>query len=182
MTWTKVRISCLYNALKRVPRATLGCAWIAAGLTLLPETGRSQPCAPVPPGIVGWWTGDNNSLDQLGGAHGTLVGNAGYVVGRVGNAFAFDGSGDAIDLGVPYSLALQNYTIEAWVKRALTNSEGSLILSSGGRLAPRIPSPGLRRATGLEYGVTGRSSSRRLVSMPSGPRLKSPPLVGTMWR
>jgi hypothetical protein len=131
MTWTKVRISFLLNALKRVPRATLCGALIAAMLTLLPETGRSQPCAPVPAGIVGWWTGDNTAQDQVGSAHGTLVGNAGYAPGRVRAAFTFDGSGDAVNLGNPAALQLQDLTIEAWIKRATVESGVSLILSYG---------------------------------------------------
>jgi hypothetical protein len=133
MTWCQLRISCLLkNVLERVPQAALGCALIAAVLTLLPETGRSQPCAPVPPGLVGWWTGDNTAQDEVGGAHGTLVGNAGYAPGRVGAAFSFDGSGDAVNLGNPAALQLQDFTIEAWIQRtSLDWANHGMILASG---------------------------------------------------
>ncbi len=75
-------------------------------------------CVAVPPGVVGWWRGENNPLDQAGTNNGSLVGNASYAAGRVGQAFVFDGSGDGVALGNPASLQLQDFTIEAWIKRA----------------------------------------------------------------
>src|ERR1035441_8776533 len=72
-------------------------------------------CAPPPWGLVGWWRGESNAVDQAGTSNGTLVGNTGYGTGRVGQAFVFDGSGDAVSVGNRTNLQLQNFTIEAWV-------------------------------------------------------------------
>ncbi|MEI6786279.1 MAG: LamG-like jellyroll fold domain-containing protein, partial [Verrucomicrobiota bacterium] len=76
------------------------------------------PCASPPAGLVGWWRGEGNALDQLGTANGTLAGNTSYGPGRVGQAFVFDGSGDVVTVGNPDNLPLQDFTIEAWIKRA----------------------------------------------------------------
>lgn len=76
------------------------------------------PCTLPPTNLVSWWRGETNALDQIGANHGTLVGNATYGAGRVGGGFVFDGNGDAVRVGTPLTLQLQNFTIEAWVKRA----------------------------------------------------------------
>jgi hypothetical protein len=48
----------------------------------------------APSDMVGWWSGDNNGLDLSGLLnHGTLQGNAGYVGGKVADAFLLAGSG-----------------------------------------------------------------------------------------
>ncbi len=74
-------------------------------------------CAAPPAGLVSWWRAEGNALDQSGINHGTLLGNTTYGPGRVGQAFVFDGNGDGVSVGNPASLQLQNFTIEAWVKR-----------------------------------------------------------------
>ncbi len=75
-------------------------------------------CVPSPAGLVGWWRAEANAEDQAGTNNGTLVGNTAYGAGRVGQAFVFDGRGDAVSVGNPTNLQLQNFTIEAWIKRA----------------------------------------------------------------
>jgi hypothetical protein len=87
---------------------------VVATLTI----GTQPACAPPPSGLVGWWKGDGNTLDQSGINNGTFAGDAAFGGGRVGQSFVFDGSGDGISLGNPAALQLQNFTIEAWVKRS----------------------------------------------------------------
>jgi hypothetical protein len=90
-------------------------------------------CVPPPAGLVSWWRAEANALDQAGTNNGTLVGNTTYGTGRVGQAFVLDGRGDAVSVGNPTNLQLQNFTIEAWIKRA----NGSLA-SFGGEGAGHI--------------------------------------------
>lgn len=78
-------------------------------------------CAPPPTGLVGWWSGDGNANDALGTSNGTLMGNTAYAPGVVGQGFLFDGSGDVVNVGNSAGLQLQNFSIEAWVKRNNTN-------------------------------------------------------------
>jgi len=74
----------------------------------------SGACAPTSPsGLVSWWKGDGSAIDKTGGHHGTLVSGATYAMGRVGQAFSFNGTNAYIDTGswTPGS----QWTIEAWV-------------------------------------------------------------------
>ena len=80
------------------------------------------PCVVPPMGLVSWWRAESNALDSAATNNGTLIGNTTYGPGRVGQAFVFDGSGDAVGVGNPANLQLQNLTIEAWIKRASTTA------------------------------------------------------------
>ncbi|MDW8308178.1 MAG: S8 family serine peptidase [Verrucomicrobiales bacterium] len=72
------------------------------------------------PGIVSWWRGENSALDEADGNHGILVGDTTYGPGVVGQAFVFDGFADRVHLGNPPNLQIQNFTLEAWVRRSST--------------------------------------------------------------
>ena len=93
-------------------------------------------CVTSPAGLVSWWPGEGNALDSSGTNHGTLIGNVTNAAGRVGQAFSFDGNGDAVRVGNPVNLQLQDFTIEAWVKRSSTtlaslNAGGGIIFGYG---------------------------------------------------
>jgi len=69
-------------------------------------------------GLVSLWCGEDNAMDSVGGNNGTLAEGATYGPGKVGRGFVFDGkNGGGVMLGSPASLQLQDFTIEAWVKR-----------------------------------------------------------------
>ncbi len=87
------------------------------------------PCFTPPTNLISWWRAESNTLDQIGANNGTLAGNATYGQGRVGTGFVFDGSGDGVVIGNPANLQLQNFTIEAWVKRT---SSTTVSFGSGG--------------------------------------------------
>jgi hypothetical protein len=84
--------------------------------------GKCKPaattCVAAVSGMIGWWLGDGNTNDIVGGNNGTLRGNATFATGEVGMAFSFSGMTDALDVGNPASLQLQNFTMAAWVKRS----------------------------------------------------------------
>jgi hypothetical protein len=88
-------------------------------------------CLPAPTGLVGWWQSEGSTSDSYSGAPGSLVGNATYAPGKIGQAFSFDGLGDGILLSNSPALQVQNWTIEAWVKRANPSRTSA---SSGGGL------------------------------------------------
>jgi hypothetical protein len=61
-----------------------------------------QPsCAAAPSGLVGWWTGDGNTVDIAGNNSGTLQNGATYGNGEVGQAFSFAGNGAAVLVNSP---------------------------------------------------------------------------------
>jgi hypothetical protein len=107
--------------------ATLLCKLLMPLLTLLPEMASSQVCQPAPSGIAAWWPGDGAAVNVLGSGDGVLVGDAGYAAGQVGLAFTFDGNADAVDLGSPVALQLQDFTIEAWISRNSGVGEGEIL-------------------------------------------------------
>ncbi len=74
-------------------------------------------CTPAPSGLVSWWPGEQTAADVVSSNSGTLGGNATFADGRVGSGFSFDGDRDGVNLGNPAGLQLQNFTIEAWIKR-----------------------------------------------------------------
>jgi hypothetical protein len=81
------------------------------------HTSVAQTCVTPPSGIVSWWPAEGNALDNAGTNNGTLQTNVTYAPGEDGQGFDFNGSSSYIVIGNPASLQLQNFTIEAWVRR-----------------------------------------------------------------
>jgi hypothetical protein len=77
-------------------------------------------CISPPEGLIGWWKAEGDAVDQVGSNHGTLLGDATYGPGRVGQAFLFDGKNDAVSVGDAPEFKIQDFTIEAWIQRAST--------------------------------------------------------------
>lgn len=68
-------------------------------------------------GLVAWWKAENNGLESVGGNHGEPQNGANYAAGKVGQAFAFDGSNDY--LAIPHSDILNpapQQTLAFWIK------------------------------------------------------------------
>jgi hypothetical protein len=84
-------------------------------LSSAPNAQAQSVCSPAPSNIVGWWPGDGNANDIIGGNNGTLVGGASFATGEVGPAFVFDGVDGAVEIPDSTSLRLQQLTIDFWV-------------------------------------------------------------------
>ncbi len=79
-------------------------------------------CYPAPAGLVGWWPGEGNGVDVVGGNNGTLV-NVGFTNGKVGQAFSFDPENyptftyTGVQIADQPAYALTNsLSIEGWVR------------------------------------------------------------------
>jgi ribosomal protein S27E len=84
----------------------------------------------LPPGLVSLWSGEGNANDSVGGNNGTMTGSAKFGPGKMGQGFVFNGRKDSgVTLGNPASLQLQDFTIEAWIKRG---SDRVVSYGSGG--------------------------------------------------
>jgi hypothetical protein len=77
----------------------------------------APPCISAPSNLIAWWRAEGNALDELGGLNGTPTGSVSYAPGEVGQGFLLGGLDAAINLGYATNLQLQNFTIEAWIRR-----------------------------------------------------------------
>lgn len=79
---------------------------------------EGETCTPAPAGLVGWWPGDGDATDLIGGNHGSVIGGAGFTSpGKVGDAFTVSGSGTDY-FRIPDDPALEPaaITVDAWVR------------------------------------------------------------------
>ncbi|MBI5387108.1 MAG: VCBS repeat-containing protein [Verrucomicrobia bacterium] len=132
-----------------------------------PQSLQAAGCAPAPPGLVGWWAGQSNTLDTAGLHGGALVNGATYAAGKIGAAFRLDGTDDYVELGA-WSPG-PAWTCEAWVNASATNSGRRTILggTAGGTdwaivinngqfgVNYRAPGGGVAIAGSGVYAVTG---------------------------
>jgi len=82
-------------------------------------------CLNHPSGLTSWWPGDANSNDILNGHDATLQNGVTYDVGKVNQAFSFDGIDDFATVPDNPNLDFTNeITIDAWVK----TSRGGVIV------------------------------------------------------
>ncbi|HWX22506.1 MAG TPA: LamG-like jellyroll fold domain-containing protein [Candidatus Binatia bacterium] len=75
-------------------------------------------CTAAPTGLLGWWQAEGSPVDAVTGSNGTLVGSVAYVPGKVGQAFSLNGSGSGVLVGNMPAYQIQDFTIEAWIKRS----------------------------------------------------------------
>jgi hypothetical protein len=80
--------------------------------------GKCKPtCVDPPPGLIDWWPGDNTATDIQGGNNGTPNTGVTFPNGKVDRAFGLNGIDQNIFIGNPANLQLQDFTIDAWIKR-----------------------------------------------------------------
>jgi hypothetical protein len=132
------------------PRSTaataprLGPAATAPRLDPAPPTAANIPdgpmvCVAPPPGLVGWWPGDSNGNDIVGGNNPSAVNAVDFVPGEVRNGFRF-GSQGGIQIPDSSNLKNQQFTWIAWARPdgpGPNNDEnGSVIVTQNdGRIA-----------------------------------------------
>src|SRR5205085_10404332 len=80
--------------------------------------GKCKPtCLAPPSGLVSWWPGDNTAVDIQSGNNGTIQNGVTFANGKVDRAFGLNGTNQDILIGNPANLQLQDFTIDAWIKR-----------------------------------------------------------------
>lgn len=135
------------------------------GLVFAAQTARS--CFPPPAGLTGWWPGDGNTNEIVGGRDAVFYGDATTGSGLVAQAFILDGDGDFVD--VPDDPALNvgadNFTVDLWVYFNSTAGEQVLVekyiedfsATPPGWTLTKLEDNSLRFGTGLAsdgHGVT----------------------------
>lgn len=122
-----------------------------------PADESTAVCAPIMPGMIGWWRAEGNALDSAGTNHGTISG-ATFAGGKVGQAFSFDGLNDGISVADAASLRpLTNLTIEGWIK-----TPGIAQAAHIGMIAATYRDDGTFFNYGYEFFVDAPSNGGRL--------------------
>jgi uncharacterized repeat protein (TIGR01451 family) len=99
------------------------------GTNNTPASARLATCVKPPANMVGWWPGNGNANDVVGGNNGTLVNSPSFVSGEVGQAFSFNGSNDVL-IGHPAALSpTTGVTVDAWINPATTPASLAGILT-----------------------------------------------------
>ncbi|UCE38356.1 MAG: hypothetical protein JSW00_03725, partial [Thermoplasmata archaeon] len=69
-----------------------------------------------PKNLVSWWPGEEDAEDIADSNHGTLIDGTTFDVGKVGQAFSFDGSNDRVGVADSDNLKITgSMTIDAWI-------------------------------------------------------------------
>ncbi len=108
--------------MKRIAQKISGGLLLRAIIILAAAIGSVLHAACTPPaaGIVGWWPGQGNANDIIGGNNGTLINGTGFTNGEVGTAFNFNGINNYVLLN-PAATSLDvgqggGFTFEGWIK------------------------------------------------------------------
>jgi len=83
----------------------------------------AQSCVTPPSGLVSWWPGDDNTDDIVNGHDGTLIDDATFDAGKVGQAFDLDGTDDFVEVD-PYTGG-SVFAFDLWFKPTLTIDKSS---------------------------------------------------------
>lgn len=120
----------------------------------------------MPDGAVGWWRGEGDNVDSLGNGSTAIPGGAAFASGFVGQAFSFSGGAPGVVVGDPTAFQLQNFTIEAWIKRAdpnlVSQAYGAAVLFAGGKGSYSLAMQGTGELLLGQVTVSNVASSARI--------------------
>jgi hypothetical protein len=78
-------------------------------------------CLAPPSGLVGWWPGEGNANDLVGGNAGIFADGPAFGAGKVGQAFSFNGVSNYVRIPAASNLNVGlggGLTVEAWINPA----------------------------------------------------------------
>jgi hypothetical protein len=108
----------------------------------------------MPPAhLIAAWSAERNFLDIQNRHNGRPIAEVVFGTGMVGFGFQFDGQFDAVHIEDAPELRLQNFTIEAWIRRA----DQTLVSQDGG-------DAGIFEGSFLAYAFGIRAPGRLLLS------------------
>lgn len=108
---------------------------IASSLASLTVTSPPPPsCYPLPQDMVAWWPADGHPLDWIGTNHAVLEQTASHAQGKVGQAFALNGSTDFLQAPSSplWALGTNNFTIELWANFSVVGGDRALVACDSG--------------------------------------------------
>jgi concanavalin A-like lectin/glucanase superfamily protein/Big-like domain-containing protein len=127
-------------------------------------------CVPAPSGIVGWWPGEGNGNDIVGGDNAIVSNGVTYASGEVGLGFNLNGD-DTSTILVPDSPALnfgagQDLSIEAWIRPEVASTTFGVMDIVDKRYVPP-PYPNLFTALGYELFLVNGQLAFQLSDAPA---------------
>ena len=78
-------------------------------------------CTPAQGALTHSWHADGDALDAVGGADGTLNGDATFAPGLASQGFSMDGAGDTVTFGDVGDLGATDFTIAFAIKTTFPN-------------------------------------------------------------
>ena len=93
------------------------------------EAGPAPSAFRLQRGLVGWWPGDGNAMDVVGGRVATLHGDATFGPALVGQAFVLDGDGDFVSVpdDPALNVGVEDFTVAWWAMFDATEGESVLL-------------------------------------------------------
>ncbi|MGA2556269.1 MAG: LamG-like jellyroll fold domain-containing protein, partial [Verrucomicrobiota bacterium] len=116
--------------------------------------GPGTNCVSAPAGLIGWWPGEGNANDVMGGNNGTPVNGVSFAPGKVGQAFSFNGANQYVSIVTTNALA-GTFTLEFWMMPMNLNNTLGVIGSRG----PQDGSYDMQLNGGSIHGDIGNGSS-----------------------
>jgi len=88
-----------------------------------------EECAPPPSELLSWWPGDGNAHDIVGLNHGTLINDATFAPGWVGQAFSLDGIEDYVELpdGIG-NFGAGPFSVDFWMRSNAVGTAGTYLV------------------------------------------------------
>jgi hypothetical protein len=84
---------------------------------VLSASSFTSQCAPPPPNMVSWWSGEGNASDIIGSNNGALQGGATFAPGKVGQGFSFNGVDAYVSIPDSPSVSITGQiSIDTWIK------------------------------------------------------------------
>jgi hypothetical protein len=104
---------------------------VASGPAFAPPPGGT--CAPLPSGLVSWWSGDVGGGDVYGSNDGILQNGIGAgSSGLVGSGFTLDGVDDFVEVANSPSLDITgSLTLMTWVNVVSLSQYGASVINKG---------------------------------------------------
>ncbi len=90
--------------------------------------GKCLPqCVQAPSNLVSWWRAEGNASDFRGINNGTLQNGATFSMGKVGQAFSFDGVNDWVQISdsPSFTFNTDEISVESWIKLTADTSNAN---------------------------------------------------------
>ena len=112
-------------------------------------------CLAEPENMLAFWPAERNFDDIINCNTGTRRGGVSFAAGEVGNAFVFNGTDSAIEIGPALNMGLSDFTLEAWINGDTAMNSWGRIFDKGFATAFCFGRVSTSNKVGFEYLNTG---------------------------